>query len=227
MSVEKEETWIASNLEAILFTMGHSVEIRQLAIALGIDADMVREAALRLKEQYEREDRGIRILELEDSFQMCTKPECYESLVKVAKVPKKQVLSEATLETLSIIAYKQPVTRAEIENIRGVSSVYSVNKLVEYGLVYEAGRLDVIGRPTLFATTEEFLRRFGVGSTKELPRIKEDVEARIISEVEEEVNYKFGVESNISEEMLDGEKSDEGIRNEDVTDGNMPQNTLE
>lgn len=201
----KNDKWVESNIEAILFTMGNSVEIRQLSIALEITKEEARDAALRLKEQYEREDRGIRILELEDSFQMCTKPECYESLIRVAKVPKKQMLSEATLETLSIIAYKQPVTRAEIENIRGVSSAYSVNKLIEYGLVYEAGRLDVIGRPALFATTEEFLRRFGVGSTRELPQIKEEVEARIISEVEEEINYKFGIESRMDEEFLEEE----------------------
>lgn len=195
--------WVLTNVEAILFTMGKSVEVRQLAIALDISKDEARQAALYLMEQYEREDRGIRIIELEDSFQMCSKPECYESLAKIAKVPKKQVLTDATLETLSIIAYKQPVTKAEIENIRGVSSAYSVNKLIEYGLVYEAGRLDVIGRPALFATTEEFLRRFGVGSTKDLPKIKEEVEARIVSEVEEEVNYKFGVESKMDEELVE------------------------
>lgn len=199
------DRWIESNIEAILFTMGHSVEVRQLSIALEISQEEAMKAALSLKEKYEREDRGIRILELEDSFQMCSKAECYESLIRIAKVPKKQMLSEATLETLSIIAYKQPVTRAEIENIRGVSSAYSVNKLIEYGLVYEAGRLDVIGRPALFATTEEFLRRFGVGSTKELPSISRETEERIISEVEEEVNYKFGVESDIREEFRNEE----------------------
>ena len=94
------------------------------------------------------------------------------------------------METLSIIAYRQPVTRAEIEKIRGVSSAYAVNKLIEYGLVYEAGRLDVPGRPAAFATTEEFLRRFGVASRKELPSLDADTEAQIIRDVTKEVGYR-------------------------------------
>lgn len=95
----------------------------------------------------------------------------YENLIKVASAPKKQVLTDVVLETLSIIAYKQPVTKLEIEKIRGVKSDHAVNRLIEYNLVYEVGRLDAPGRPALFATTEEFLRRFGVGSTKDLPVI--------------------------------------------------------
>ena len=96
---------------------------------------------------YKSEDRGIKIIELEDSFQMCTKAECYEALIKVATQPRRYVLSEAVLETLSIIAYKQPVTRLEIEQIRGVKSDYSVNKLIEYNLVTELGRLDALKCP--------------------------------------------------------------------------------
>ena len=100
---------------------------------------------------------------------MCTKPKMYEYLIKIAKQPKKRVLTDVLLETLSIIAYKQPVTRTEIEKIRGVSCDHAVNKLVEYNLVKELGRLDAPGRPLLFGTTEEFLRSFGVSSIDDLP----------------------------------------------------------
>ena len=108
-------------------------------------------------------------MELEGAYQMCTKPEMYDYLIKIAKQPKKHVLTDVLLETLSIIAYKQPVTRIEIEKIRGVSCDHAVNKLVEYNLVCELGRLDAPGRPLLFGTTEEFLRSFGVHSVDELP----------------------------------------------------------
>lgn len=110
---------------------------------------------------------------------MCTRSEYYENLIRVAAAPKKQVLSDVVLETLSIIAYRQPVTKMEIEKIRGVKSDHAVNRLVEYDLVYEAGRLDAPGRPALFATTEEFMRRFGVDSLGELPDV--DPEPRRLS----------------------------------------------
>lgn len=181
-------------VESVLFTMGKSVETRQLAAALDCDEYAAKEAAMRLQRRYDNENRGMQILELEDSWQMCSRAEFYENLIKVAKTPKKQILTESVLETLSVIAYKQPVTRTEIDNIRGVSCEYALNKLLEYGLVYEAGRLDAPGRPALFATTEEFLRRFGVGSKKSLPAMDSDKEAEIVEEVEKEVGYKFGTE---------------------------------
>ena len=118
---------------------------------------------------------------------MCTRPEYYENLIRVAATPKKQVLTDVVLETLSIIAYKQPVTKMEIEKIRGVKSDHAVNRLVEYNLVYEVGRLDAPGRPALFATTEEFLRRFGIGSTQNLPTPDPETAAEIRMEVEEEL----------------------------------------
>lgn len=149
--------------------MGKSVELRQLAAALGTDTERAEAAVRRLQSRYEAEKRGMQITQLEDSWQMATRAEYYENLIRVAATPKKQILTDVVLETLSIIAYKQPITKLEIEKIRGVKSDHAVNKLIEYNLVYEVGRLDVPGRPALFATTEEFLRRFGVGSTKELP----------------------------------------------------------
>lgn len=179
-------------IEAVLFTMGKSVELRQLAVAIDKTQQEAREAVGRLIARYREQDRAMQIIELEDAYQMCTKAEYFDSLIRVAKAPKKQVLTEAVLETLSIIAYKQPITKAEIEKIRGVSSEYSVNKLMEYGLVNEAGRLDAPGRPALFATTEEFLRRFALDSAQNLPGISGDSEAEIMKEAEEEAEYQLG-----------------------------------
>ncbi len=161
-------------LEAVLFTMGQAVPLASLARSVEQDQETTKMLLHKMMERYEKEDRGIRLLELENSFQLCTKKEYYENLIRVASEPKKQELSESALEALSIIAYKQPVTKAEIQRIRGVASDHAVNRLVEFGLVCEVGRLDAPGRPILFATTEEFLRRFGVGSLEELPRLDEE-----------------------------------------------------
>lgn len=186
-STKEEKTWEAI-IEAVLFTMGASVELSRLAVAIGQDENTAREAVLRLKKRFDTGKRGMQIIELESSYQMCTRTEYYENLIRVAVTPKKQVLSDVILETLSIIAYKQPVTKLEIEKIRGVKSDHAVNKLVEYNLVYEVGRLDAPGRPALFATTEEFLRRFGIGSTQNLPVADPVVAAEIRLQVEEELS---------------------------------------
>lgn len=177
-------------VEAVLFTMGKSVELKQLAAALDRDTDTARAVVERLKTRYEEENRGMQIIKLEDSYQMCTRAQYYDNLIRVASTPKKQVLTDVVLETLSIIAYKQPVTKLEIEKIRGVKSDHAVNRLIEYNLVYEVGRLDAPGRPALFATTEEFLRRFGVGSTKELPEIKSGQLDELRLETEEELKLE-------------------------------------
>lgn len=170
MSIEK----MYAVIEAVLFTMGESVETAKLAAAIEQDVSTTVKLIHNLMDRYEAEDRGIKIIELGDSFQLCTKPETYEYLIKVAAQPKKQVLTDVLLETLSIIAYKQPITKQEIEGIRGVSCDHAVNKLVEYGLVDEVGRLDAPGRPILFGTTEAFLRSFGVRNVDELPVISPD-----------------------------------------------------
>ena len=185
------EKHLEAVVEAVLFTMGKSVELRQLAIATGQSEEKTRQAVERLKVRYDKEERGMEIIELEDSYQMCTRTGFYENLIRVAASPKKQVLSEVVLETLSIIAYKQPVTKMEIEKIRGVKSDHAVNRLVEYNLVQEVGRLDAPGHPALFATTEEFLRRFGIGSTENLPDMDPVREEEIRVEVEEEMKVRF------------------------------------
>ncbi len=174
-------------IEAILFTMGEAVEVERIAAAVEHDEDTVRRLIRNMMTNYEESDRGIRIIELDGSFQLCTKPEMYEYLIKVAHVPKKHVLTDVMLETLSIIAYKQPITRLEIEKIRGVKCDHAVNKLIEYNLICEAGRLDAPGRPILFATTEEFLRYFGIESLEDLPILNQETIDNFKEEAEREV----------------------------------------
>ena len=189
MEIEK----LQSAIEAILFTMGDSVELEKLASAIGHDEETTRKLIRNMMDKYEADDRGIRIIELEDAFQMCTKKEMYEYLIRVAKQPKKYVLTDVLLETLSIIAYKQPVTKLEIEKIRGVKSDHAVNKLVEYDLVCEVGRLDAPGKPILFGTTEEFLRRFSIQSADDLPTLNPEQVENFKEEAEEEIQLKLDI----------------------------------
>lgn len=180
-------------IEAILFTIGDSVEIEKIANAISQDTDTTRKIIHNMMDKYKASDRGVQIIELEQSYQMCTKKEYYDYLVRVVKQPKKHVLTDVLLETLSIIAYKQPITKSEIEKVRGVKSDYAVNQLVEYELIQEAGRLDAPGRPILFATTEEFLRSFGVQSLEELP-IPDSVQLEEFKEeAEEEIQLKLNI----------------------------------
>ena len=179
-----------AQIEAILFTMGESVEVNRIANALDIKPGQVKKIVKEMQQEMESEERGIKIIELENAYQMCSKPEMYETLIKIAKQPKRQVLTDVLMETLSIIAYKQPITKSEIERIRGVKSDFAVNKLVEYMLVEEIGRMDTPGRPLLFGTTEEFLRRFGVESSDNLPMITPDMIEEFKHEAEDEVTLK-------------------------------------
>lgn len=158
-------------LEAILFTMGEAVEINRLASVLEMNEKELKDVLVGMQERYMEENRGISLMWLEESVQLTTKAEHYEYLIKIAKTPRKMVLTDTVMETLSIIAYKQPVTRLEIERIRGVSCDHAINKLLEYDLITELGRLDAPGRPLLFGTTEQFLRCFGVRSLDELPEL--------------------------------------------------------
>ena len=189
-NVEKEN--LTAAIEAILFAMGTSVEAERMAAAMQVPVDFLRSHLDRMMYEYEAEDRGIRIIRLEDSYQLCTKKEYYETLIRIAKVPRKIQLTDVLLETLSIIAYKQPVTKLEIEKIRGVKSDHAVNRLVEYELVAELGRLDAPGRPILFGTTENFLRHFGVSSLEELPDVDPLAREDFKLEAEREVAAKLG-----------------------------------
>ena len=175
--------------EAILFAMGEPVEVPQIAQALEISN---REASLiiqNLRDRYKSAGCGLEIAEIDGAYQMRTKKEQYEYLIRIASQPKKRTLTDVQLETLSIIAYKQPVTKLEIEKIRGVSSDHAVNRLIEYGLVKEMGRMDAPGRPILFGTTQEFLRCFGMSSASDLPEMDIDLQAQLQQEIIEEI-YK-------------------------------------
>jgi len=189
------EEELKSALEAILFAEGNSVECDRVSEATGVDVKTIKAAFTSLKEDYEARNSGIKILELDNSFQMCTSPEHYDVLIKLCHVPKKYKLTDVMLETLSIVAYKQPVTRAEIEAIRGVKSDFPINKLLEYNLIQELGRKDVPGRPILFGTSEDFLRCFGISSPDELPNIS--------SEKLEEFKKEAFEETNIPKEIVE------------------------
>ena len=180
-------------IEALLFTMGNSISCEALAGVLGVGQEEALVDARALKAYYEAENRGIRIIELDGSFQMCTHPEMYEYVIALTHQPKKPVMTDVMLETLAIVAYKQPVTRAEIEQIRGVSCAHAVNRLVEYGLIAEAGRLNAPGRPILFATTEAFLRTFGVSSMEMLPIVSPEQMDNFKEEAEAEAGITVTV----------------------------------
>lgn len=180
-------------IEAILFAMGEAVELSCIAKAIQQDNATTRKIVRDMMLDYQKEDRGIHIIELEDSFQLCTKREYYDSLIRIAAQPKKPTLTDVMLETLSIIAYKQPVTKAEIEKIRGVKCDHAINKLMDYDLVRELGRLDAPGRPILLGTTEEFLRCFGVQGLEDLPEMDPVQMEDFKAEAEEEIQLKLDV----------------------------------
>ena len=180
-------------IEAILIAMGEAVELSRIAKAIQQDNATTRKIVRDMMLDYQKEDRGIHIIELEDSFQLCTKREYYDSLIRIAAQPKKPTLTDVMLETLSIIAYKQPVTKAEIEKIRGVKCDHAINKLMDYDLVRELGRLDAPGRPILLGTTEEFLRCFGVQGLEDLPEMDPVQMEDFKAEAEEEIQLKLDV----------------------------------
>lgn len=181
-------------VEAILFAMGNSVSISKIADVLNISKNEASDIIAIMQKKYNEDvNRGITIVELDGNVQMCSKTDMYEHLIKIATVPKHYTLTETVLETLSIVAYKQPVTRIEIEKIRGVNCDHAVNKLLEYGLIAEIGRLDAPGRPLLFGTTEEFLRSFGVKSLEELPTVTQDRLEEFKKEAQEEMQLSLPI----------------------------------
>ena len=180
-------------IEAILFTIGESVTLDRLASVLEKDPEDLKVILEEMKIDYSAEERGICLIELDGAYQICTKIETYDYVRKLVSQPKKRSLTDVMLETLSIIAYKQPVTKQEIEAIRGVKCDFAVNKLIEYKLVKELGRLETLGRPIVFGTTEEFLRCFGVSSIEELPDIDEVTKQSFMDEAMEEVSAALNV----------------------------------
>ncbi len=189
----KDNRKIKGIIEAVLFAMGESVALSRLAEVLEMEEDALKEVLSEMQKDYSGLDRGICLIELDGAYQICTKIETYEYIKKLVSQPKKRSLTDVMLETLSIIAYKQPVTKQEIESIRGVKSDFAINKLMEYRLVKELGRLDTIGHPIVFGTTEEFLRCFGVSSIEELPEIDEVKKQNFMEEAIQEVSASFDV----------------------------------
>ena len=180
-------------LEAILFTMGESVEIDRLAAVIEEDKKTTKSILEEMAQEYQAEERGIGLTTFDNAVQLCTKGELYEYLIKIAKTPRKFTLTDTLLETLSIIAYKQPITRLEIEKIRGVSCDHAVNRLLEFDLITEVGRMDAPGRPLLFGTTEQFLRSFGVKSLEDLPELNPVQIEEFKQQAETEVQWQLDI----------------------------------
>lgn len=158
-------------IEAILFAAGREVKIKELMSALEVSSDEIISTVARISEKYEKDDRGLEIIKVEDAYQLCTKKQYYEYIYPVFDKRSKPNLSNAALETLAIIAYNPCITRAEIETIRGVNSDGTIYKLLDYALIEDAGKLDAPGRPTTYKTSKEFLRMFGISSLKDLPAL--------------------------------------------------------
>ena len=158
-------------LEAVLFAAGDSVPIARLSLVFGVDEQEIERCIRALQEEYTSEGRGIRILRLDDKVQMCSAPDFAPMVSKCLEQRKPPMLSQPALETLAVVAYFQPVTRAYIEQVRGVDSSYTVGMLAERGLIEESGRLEVPGRPAVFCTTDVFLRTMNIRSLSELPTL--------------------------------------------------------
>lgn len=163
---------IEAIIEAILFSTGAAVHINKIAEVIEQDLKTTRSILSSLSERYQKEHHGIKIICMDQSYQLCTKSEYYEHIKQITNKTPEFSLTEVLVETLSIIAYKQPITKSQIEEIRGVNTNHAVNRLVEYQLVTELGRLNAPGRPVLFGTSQEFLRCFGLESIDHLPYLE-------------------------------------------------------
>ena len=170
-----EENYVAL-IEAILFASGEPVHISKLAELISLDKTAVRQQLSNLNEKYNNKNSGIQLLELNDNYQISTKPEFAEKVKEAVIVNRETPLSPAAMEVISIIAYNQPVTKGFVEEVRGVNSSQIVNALVEKGLIEEAGRLNVPGRPITYKTTINFLRCFGLKNLDSLPPLPSDIE---------------------------------------------------
>lgn len=183
-----ENNRIESAIEAVLFSVGDAVPAKKLAEALELNVKTLKQIIGHMKSKYEAEDRGIQLVELDGSYQLCSKSDHYDLIKRIAVKVKEVNLTDVLIETLAIIAYKQPITKAHIEDIRGVNSNHAVNKLVELGLVDDVGRLQAPGRPVLFGTSKNFLRAFGLKSVDDMPFLDEEKLKEIKKTVFEETN---------------------------------------
>ncbi len=191
---------IKSIIEAILFSAGRSIETKELMAILELSEEDINTIIQSMKAEFEEQGRGIEIIKVDNGYQMCSKKEYYDYIYPIFDNRAKPSLSPAAMETLSIIAYNPKITRAEIEQIRGVNSDGTIYKLLEYNLIEEVGRLDAPGRPTIYSTTKEFLKMFGISSLDELPELPkykiDENEQIVIDEIIEEKNVEEAVEEN-------------------------------
>ena len=200
---------IESIIESILFVAGRVVSIKEIELALEIPKNDLEMILKKMQEEYLIQNRGIEIIKINDGYQLCSKKENYEYIYQIIDSRNKPKLSNAALETLSIIAYNPKISRAEIEAIRGVNVDATIYKLLEYGLIEEAGKLDLPGKPMSYKTTEDFLRLFGYGSLDELPelpRYKMDENHQIVIDELEEASEE--IDSQKDEIKEEGEKTE-------------------
>ncbi len=185
-------------LEGILFVVGdEGITLKNLCEIMAINMEEAKELLLKLKNNYENEERGIRISYLGDAFKLTTKEEHKEYYQKLIESPESNTLTPSTLEVLAIIAYNQPITRVEIDEMRGVSSTHIIRRLVAKGLVKEAGKSQMPGRPNLYRTTHEFLDVFGLANLNELPELEEnssvEAETELFTSIYKEEDNEVGI----------------------------------
>lgn len=212
-----EDKKIESIIEAILFAAGRPVEKKELVLSLEISEEEIDNIINKMQKEYENQNRGIEIIKIEDSYQLCSKKELYEYIYPILDKRNKPKISNAALETLAIISYNPRITRAEIEAIRGVSADGCIYKLLEYGLIEEAGKvIELPGKPMSYKTTQEFLRMFGYKSLKdlpELPKYKLDGNRQIV--IDELVEENESKEEKEQEEQIDNTKNIEEEKKEE------------
>ena len=199
-------------IEAVLFAAGHPVTYEKLADILEITPSAVKELVAMYEEQYNSSElaRGVQLIRFDKACQLCTKSE-YESYVKLALGIKqgRGNLSNSSLEVLAIVAYHQPVTRAYIEQVRGLDSSYAIAVLCEKNLIEKKGRLDVPGRPSLYGTTLDFLRCFGLSSIAELPGVSSDEAAELLAKIGRQMQIELGTDVNQITIDTDAQEDDE------------------
>lgn len=193
---------IKSAIESMLFVSGEPLSLRDLSNNLEIKDNIIEEIIKEMMNEYEEKSRGIRLISINAAYQLVTKSENSDYIQKLLKKNKRHSLSQASIESLAIIAYKQPITRIDIDEIRGVKSESAIQKLVEKGLIKDIGRLEVPGRPILYGTTDEFLRQFGLETLKELPSLDlySDKEAKssmeVLNQALQDINYEEASEKS-------------------------------
>jgi len=207
-------------LEAVLFAAGDAVPTALLAEAIGCDIPAVRGLLSHMSERYASEAAGIQLMEIEDTFQLCTNPKYHDYAKRLLPENPRRNLTQPLLETLSIIAYKQPVTKGVIEEIRGVSADHAVNKLMEYGLIEERGRLDAPGKPILFGTSEDFLRYFGLRTVEDFLKQRQQEE----KEIQEELERLEGLEQQQGEDQEVPEPTESQTKEETAKTTHEEQN---